>query len=384
METLAGQDTPTIAQPKRVLELDGLRAFAILPVILNHCCPINGSYGLLGFLGSIGWLGVDLFFVLSGYLITGILVDTASRPNYYGNFIIRRTLRIFPLYYVCLGLFTIGAYWSGGQQWVSLREWGVGWFAAYLGNFRGAWLNSVPPVFSFSPLWSLQVEEQYYLIFPFVVLLLSRTNLRRFLVGCIVVAPMLRLLLTLLAPQNQMAYWVLMPCRMDALAGGGLVAVLARSASGWSPSRASVRLGAVALSAAMLACYGYRWLTDPLGAGFHPTQQVLIYSLNVAAFAFLLSMVVFRQSPMLLALLRWRPQVYTGEIAYGLYLLHAPASWVARRMIKLAFHIEIPGHSLPSIPVTYFAAFIAATISWRVFETPILALKDRWAPALRR
>jgi peptidoglycan/LPS O-acetylase OafA/YrhL len=103
---------------QRVLELDGLRAFAILPVILNHCYPFEGW---LSNIGKTGWIGVDLFFVISGYLITGILVDTVGRPHYYKNFIARRTLRIFPLYYVCLVLFVIATKFAHNT---SLQKWG--------------------------------------------------------------------------------------------------------------------------------------------------------------------------------------------------------------------------------------------------------------------
>ena len=86
----------------RVTELDGLRGIAILLVLLHHLWPTKGALSHLGRISEAGWIGVDLFFVLSGYLITGILLDSAGRPHYYRNFIVRRTLRIFPLYYLFL------------------------------------------------------------------------------------------------------------------------------------------------------------------------------------------------------------------------------------------------------------------------------------------
>jgi peptidoglycan/LPS O-acetylase OafA/YrhL len=89
-----------------------------------------------------------------------------------------------------LGLFTAAFWLGGGPTWVYLQKWGIGWFVVYLGNIRAAWLNAFPPVFSFAPLWSLQVEEQFYLLYPLVVLLLSRQNLRRFLLGCVIAAPL--------------------------------------------------------------------------------------------------------------------------------------------------------------------------------------------------
>src|SRR5665213_1680952 len=159
----------------RILELDGLRAFAIIPVILHHCWPTGGW---TSFVGEAGWMGVDLFFVLSGYLITGILLNTIGGKGGYRNFLARRALRIFPLYYACLALFTaVAVFRPEHGSWEAMKAWGgVGWFFVYLGNIHAAWMNSLPPVLSFATLWSLQVEEQYYLLFPLAVALLSARN----------------------------------------------------------------------------------------------------------------------------------------------------------------------------------------------------------------
>src|ERR1039458_4652577 len=199
------------SRPNRVPELDGLRAFAILPVIFHHVYPFGGLFAWTGFFGEAGWIGVDLFFVLSGYLISGILMDSVDRPHYYRNFIIRRSLRIFPLYYLCLGLFSLAAWRGSGPAWAEMQRWGIGWFVVYLGNFRAAWLHTTPPIFSFVPLWSLQVEEQFYLLFPFVVLLLSRRNLRRFLSACVVAALLFRLFLLFFVPGSGLARQFLLP-----------------------------------------------------------------------------------------------------------------------------------------------------------------------------
>jgi peptidoglycan/LPS O-acetylase OafA/YrhL len=144
MSALAELTPLSVSKPKRILELDGLRAFAILPVILHHCHPTDGFFGSLAFFCHAGWMGVDLFFVLSGYLISGILLDTVDRPHYYRNFIVRRSLRIFPLYYICLAIFTIAAWLNGGPQWADLQNWGVGWFVVYLGNIRAALVARFP------------------------------------------------------------------------------------------------------------------------------------------------------------------------------------------------------------------------------------------------
>ena len=94
--------------------------------------------------------------------------------------------------------------------------------------------------------------------------------------------------------------------------------------------------------------------------------------------AALLAFVVLGPSSTLVRVLRWRTLVYTGQIAYGLYLLHGPASWLARTLFRLITGIEIPGHSAAAIPLTFLASFVAAGLSWRYFESPILGLKDRF------
>jgi peptidoglycan/LPS O-acetylase OafA/YrhL len=347
--------------------LDGLRAFAILPVILNHCYPFEGW---LSNIGKTGWIGVDLFFVISGYLITGILVDTVGRPHYYKNFIARRTLRIFPLYYVCLVLFVIATKFAHNT---SLQKWGgATWFFFYLGNIRAAWVHGGPPVFSFAPLWSLQIEEQYYLLFPLAVALLSMQALRRFLIGCVVIAPLLRSYLTLFVPGSAESCFVLMPCRMDALALGGLLAVIGRFQPASLSTPTLKRFGPFVIGLAVAPAL--------LGVDYASMfMRSVGYTLIDIGCVVLLAIVVSSPASKLAAVLRWRPLVYTGQIAYGLYLLHGPASWVGRGLIAHFTSANIKGHSTISVPITFIAAFIAASISWRFFELPILRLKQRFS-----
>ena len=321
--------------------------------MLHHCWP-TGHW--TSFLAEAGWMGVDLFFVLSGYLITGILL----KPGSYRSFLARRALRIFPLYYLCLALFILVAVFRTDQaSWEAMKAWGgAGWFFVYLGNFRAAWINSLPPVLSFATLWSLQVEEQFYLLFPIAVALLSRRNLLRFLIGCAVTAPVLRSLLVLFAPHHVIAGYVLMPCRMDALAMGGIVALRDRPFP-----RVAFPIGAAAL-AAILCLRG--------ASAYDPFMRSIGYSAIDLTCACLLSSILRSRGTRLTGILRLRPLVYTGQIAYGLYLLHGPASWTARRLFG-----NIEAHAPPSVPITFGATFLAAGLSWRFFESPFLAWKER-------
>ncbi len=368
---LSGAQPNTIPRShRRLAELDGLRALAILPVIFNHCYPEQGWGRWTPFLGEAGRTGVDLFFVLSGYLITGILLDTVGGKHYYRNFIIRRTLRIFPLYYLCLALFTVSTKLDH-SHWDAMRNWGgVSWFFAYLGNIRIAWMKAMPPVFSFVPLWSLQVEEQFYLFYPLIVLFLSRLRLRQLLIACVVIAPLLRLFLFFVTGTTVAGY-VLTPCRMDSLALGGLVALLVRSPLAHKLTLIHVGICALVTGAALALCL-------MVSTGWEsPTISSLGYSLVAIIDALLLIMIVLWPGNLLAKWLRWRPLVYTGQISYALYLLHAPSSWIARFFVERFSGIEIPGHSALSVPLTFLSAFIAADLSRRFFESPILSLKDR-------
>jgi len=364
------QARSNVSSGHRVCELDGLRAFAILPVMLHHCCP--KGLGYLTVLAGVGWVGVDLFFVLSGYLITGILLDTVGSLHYYRNFIVRRTIRIFPLYYLSLALITLGAR-VDPTHWSALQSWGgAKWFLFYIGNFRAALRNLLPPVFPFATLWSLQVEEQYYLLFPLVVAWLSPANLRRVLIGCLVFAPLLRCYLAFFVPKSGMACYTLMPCRMDTLAMGGLVAILVRSQPSVSITLGRMRLAAIVGALSAVACIHY-------GASYEDlVMRTVGFSILGATFASVLCVIVLSKQGSFSSVLCRRPLVYTGQIAYGLYLLHVPAAGVVRGVLGLLLHRHLEPFSLPAIPILFISSYISASLSWRYFESPILRLKDRF------
>jgi peptidoglycan/LPS O-acetylase OafA/YrhL len=149
--------------------LDGLRGLAIGGVLASHFLdrwPLStgADRAFLAVVG-LGWSGVDLFFVLSGLLITGILVDTLGAPRWWRSFLARRTLRIFPLYYLALAIFWVAGPAAGLIDPWTLRRWGW-WYWSYLGNWAFAAGQTIP---SLTHLWSLAVEEQFYLFWPLLV-----------------------------------------------------------------------------------------------------------------------------------------------------------------------------------------------------------------------
>jgi peptidoglycan/LPS O-acetylase OafA/YrhL len=369
---MQSQTQPGVHGSKRVLELDGLRAFAILPVLLAHSYPPHAS--VLTTIGQAGWMGVDLFFVLSGYLITGILVETVHKEHYYRNFIARRTIRIFPLYYVCLLLFVAtGSRLYGAASWDRMRAWGVGWFFVYLGNVRQAWIHRLPSELSFIPLWSLQVEEQFYLLFPLAVWLLSRRNLMRLLIVCTVLAPLIRICLWYLHPGDIAQVQVLMTSRMDALSMGGIVALLTRARPAWLRPERLMIVGSLtgAATFAIGLKYGFLFFEDA-------AMRTIGFTLIDLCCASILCWIVLSPGSRIAAALRWKPLVYTGTIAYGLYLLHMPAAAAGRKLVAHLTGSGIEDHSFRSMAIMIPAAFLCASLSWRFFERPILKLKDRF------
>ena len=222
----------------RVPALDGLRGIAILLVIVSHYL---GAYWRTA---SAGWTGVNLFFVLSGFLITGILLDAKDKPHYFRNFYARRTLRIFPLYYLVLVLVFVVAPWIPSLDTESYRALAGRqvWFWTYTANFYvGAYGEIGADPFACNwigllHLWSLSVEEQFYLVWPFIVLFTSRRQLIG-ICGVFFVGAWLMRLHYITGPMNPQPYFFTQ-CRVDDLAIGALIAAVARDKGGVEKLRA--------------------------------------------------------------------------------------------------------------------------------------------------
>jgi peptidoglycan/LPS O-acetylase OafA/YrhL len=256
--------------------LDGLRGVAIALVLVYHFSQAAGvpkeSKGWFAHIAGVGWSGVDLFFVLSGFLITGILYDIKESPTYFRSFFARRILRIFPLYYglliVVFGIIPLVAPSLAAEaQPVADRQ---GWLWAYGANFclaregpgslTAGWCR-------LSHFWSLAVEEHFYLVWPLVVYLLGRRSLLYFCGAVMVVALTLRVALVW-AGRSPMAIVVLTPCHMDTLALGAFVALAARGPGGLGPFRRAAPLVALTSAALLTALFirnrGLEPMQDPL------------------------------------------------------------------------------------------------------------------------
>jgi peptidoglycan/LPS O-acetylase OafA/YrhL len=219
---------------KRIPELDGLRGVAILMVLVWHyfVAQFNSkSFPEFDFLLmtplNLTWSGVDLFFVLSGFLIGGILIEQRTSPTYFKTFYLRRFCRILPAYYLVLVLLLVasalGLTHEARFDWLFQKLHPLWSYVTFTQSFPmvsarnlgGSWLG---------PTWSLAVEEQFYLVLPLMVRLCTPRNVPYMLAVFILLAPVLRVLIIFVWPADMLANYILMPCRADSLLLGALCA----------------------------------------------------------------------------------------------------------------------------------------------------------------
>src|SRR5580658_11271084 len=232
---------------RRIPQLDAIRGVAILVVMMHN---ISLKYPALHSqqVFSNGWMGVDLFFVLSGFLITGILVDTNRSGGFFKNFYVRRCLRIWPLYYSLLFfMFVIVRFLSQSEFQAVVQTSSPWWaFPLFLQNFLlPISTNAAGPL---GVTWSLAIEEQFYLVWPLVVRFCSLTQLRRVAIAEICISPALRFYLSL----HHVNLYTNVFCRLDGLMAGALLALLIRRVD-FAPAKLLTRFWILLIVAAPLA-----------------------------------------------------------------------------------------------------------------------------------
>ena len=368
MEDGLSQQAQGIRQPSRLHfpALDGLRGVAILFVILYHFHFLLGkstplTYAIYRAL-NFGWCGVDLFFVLSGFLITGILLDAKGKPDFFRSFYIRRVLRIFPLYY-CYLAFVLVVFYAASPWLRPVGEW-AGWYIAYLSNWKPDHGENDQYL---RQLWSLAVEEQFYLVWPFLIAFTSKRYLPLICGALIIGAPILRFVLIGQGASAETAYRLTVT-RMDALAMGALLAWCLRSKYWPLLERNVMWVLGVALLATAVFCFldkGVEWAG--LMVTWGDSAVLLLFASFVTAGVAKLPLAI----PFTAAWIR-----SVGKYSYAMYLFQ---EIVARRII-LQFNNYSVVTKLFVIVAATLAVYLAAVLSWRLFESPILRLKDRWAP----
>jgi len=342
--------------PRHIPQLDVLRGVAVLMVMLSH---VSGNVASLHLnpVFHYGWIGVDLFFVLSGFLITGILLRTKGEPGYFANFYVRRILRIWPLYFCLLAFGFLIVPIVQPLLRPTVYEQCHPW-QSYLFFIQNV---LVPQSGTFGPLqitWSLCVEEQFYLVWPLVVLLGSPKSLVK--IG--VAAFFLSLGLRFASSYHWLAidFYHNTLCRFDGLALGSLAAVVLPM----------LRQETVRRCAA--------W-----GAGVGGFLLVASIPLGIAKWAFPAIVSLLFVAVMCLSI-TWSefPEVrflaFTGRISYGLYLLHILAYDVVRdphfrRWLALTSSTVI--NDIIVLLCSFALAYGLAWASWKLLESPILSLK---------
>jgi|HubBroStandDraft_5_1064220.scaffolds.fasta_scaffold16138_3 peptidoglycan/LPS O-acetylase OafA/YrhL len=353
-------------------ELDTLRGIAVLGVFFLHA--FSWQYGGLHF-GSLGrfflsatqpgWIGVNLFFVLSGFLITGILLDSKGNPYFYRRFYTRRALRILPAYYSLLLLLLLLHSSSFGF---------VGLSFVYLANLADLFGVAC----GYGPLWSLAVEEHYYIFWPAVVHRLSTTRLAAVSAGIVVFVPILRAVcFTLGWGKDGLAWYTWFVA--DGLAAGSLLAIVLRTAI----TRKRVQhLCALLLSLGLLLGvlgrpFGITTRERLLGAALQHTTINIFFA--GVLLLFLLSGTSSKKSYVHNSVLR-----FFGYISYGLYLNHILAFRMYDRICLRYWPWLVPLNNHFELVVLKFAlgggfAVAAAYLSRKYFEEPFLRIKDRMA-----
>ncbi len=368
----------------RIPELDGLRGIAIALVWIGHYFILHGgtppgtpvAYALALF--RLHWTGVDLFFVLSGFLIGGILLDARESSNYFRVFYTRRFFRILPLYLVCLlATLLLYALTQAGLgpriAWLWTSEKPVPWFSypLFLQNFWMA-VRSTPGIFPISVTWSLAVEEQFYLTLPLLVRFLNRKALLAFLFAGIFLAPLLRTAIYFLWPGHFLAWFMLTPCRADALLLGVIGAIAMRDARcrAWLAGKQSlfnfVVLPVLLVGLAFFILHRYDAFAFPmLSLGY--TWMAVFY------LAVLLHALLWPAS-WIGACLRWSWLRALGVVAYAAYLFHELVLCLVQSLFWRWTRFPIAS-TAPQWTVTF--ASVAVTLllcrlSWVYFEKPLI------------
>lgn len=358
----------------QIAEIDGLRGIAILMVLVHHFWPDTGPLARLYNVAHLGWMGVDLFFVVSGFLIGGILLDTAGERHYFRNFYARRSLRIFPLYYAFLiVVFTLVPLVEGGsysQTAFVAQSGSPWWYFLYFGNIREAFRGIEPPYY-LAPLWSLCIEEQFYVSFPWIVSRVSRANLKKLVLGLIIFAPVMRTATLLLFPNKERMQYVATFSRVDVIAYGVLLALLFRTEA---IEKLRPYAGKLAVVGVVLMA-----LVFPFGGWYRPSVfcRTAGYSLAAVTFFAIVMWTVLHRNARAAAPLRFAPLTYLGKICYGLYLLHRPAESILLKTLA-HFGMVVNEDAAWLVPVKIAMAIAVATASWYCFERPILRLKRRF------
>lgn len=363
--------TPALPHSRRWVELDGIRCFAVLGVLATHFAPSS-----LG--GPWGDWGVRVFFVLSGFLITHGLLGARARQQSLrsgsalelGRFFFRRAARLWPVYFAVIAV--------TAAFHVELAQAMLPWNLTFTTNYFITLSEHWPGIHSH--LWTLAVEQQFYLFWPFVILLAPGRSALAIIALLIGTAPLLRIgelrMLAAMGGAESVPSGLLLPLCGDALAWGALLAFLLRFRPELlkNSARISGPLSLLLLGGAYLQFQmGSSPQISPVGFAFAGSLIAL------SAFLLINHCISGPDSP-IRSLLRWRPIAYLGMISYGIYLLHNFMHWFGAGLLRRIGGMSyFPNEATQAIYLTTLSIGFAA-LSWHFFESPILRLSRRVWP----
>jgi len=360
----------------RIPELDGIRGLAILTVLAYHYVfgafhpPVNSWQASLLVPLRLGWSGVDLFFVLSGFLIGGILYDARNSDRYYQTFYLRRIHRIFPLYFAWLALFALGLYFVGSDSPDAIRVlfnhelpfWSYllffqNFFMYLHRDYGSQWLAVT---------WSLAIEEQFYMLLPLVVRSLSYRGIIWLGVASIVFAPLFRVAVWLQSPNTPgLGGYTLLPGRADALGLGVLIALACRDEKVWEWLASHRKQFVVAFL--LLGC----------GVAFLTLQQPKgLFTLGASWLAFfyaaMLVLAVVNPGQIVRAVFRSQILVRLGSVAYAVYIFHQGINGLYHFVFFGEQPIITDWRHFGVTLLSLVTVLLMAALSWRFFEKPLI------------
>lgn len=368
----------------RIPELDGLRGVAIAMVLLFHYFQqawVTRPGSILAYLQAaarLSWSGVDLFFVLSGFLIGGILLDARNSTNYFRVFYARRFFRIVPIYAAILLVFPVVIFAARGARgydfhWLTANP--LPWYA-YWSFTQNFWMVHAAALGanSLAITWSLAVEEQFYLTLPLLVRVFGG---RRF-TACVLIgigaAPLLRIALRLFWHQNWFSRSIVMPCRADALLLGVLAAILLRNDK-W---RERIQRGGLYFAIVVpTLLIGAAYLTVRAPTGADPLLGDIGFTWLALFYTCVLFLALTRRSGTLGRALRMRWLGWLGSIAYGAYLMHQMIDGMVFGILWRRSPLITDFSTLATKMGALVLTLVIAWLSWRYFESPLVRVGHR-------
>lgn len=356
---------------EHISALDGFRGLAVLMVLLYHIFPYFKAF-------YFGWAGVDLFFVLSGFLITGILLDTRDEEGYYRNYLARRTLRIFPLYYTFLILFFVGFFFAGIGELVPGYEYLTShqlWYWLYVQNWLAMFDENFPAMNFLSHFWSLAIEEQFYIFWPIVVFYVRPGKLLYVTLFLIVTSLCLRLYF-LSYPELFAKVYIFTPTRLDGLAIGSAMACMVRNPRAIEWLNSNVKKIFFLSGAVIVATIAY-------------TRSLSFSNVLIATYGYTVIDLFFgcliliglsqHQGNVIRRIAQTRILTIMGKYSYGLYVYHLALYRLLGERLN-----SLTNSAVLSSILIFTGSFVIAYLSFHGIEKHFLKLKSKFSrPAMR-